>query len=191
LFGIQCRLLPVRLKTVRDVVEHHSNVVRHTARLQQGNIMHTAHDTGVLMYGVGLDHVQSFLHRRKRDGDVLRLQTRTGRQLQCGRHTAVQTPVDILFTRRSFYRERDIHIILVAAICHTVTYVVGGFHRHRDHCHTGGGRFTQRLAPVGGAGLDLDRVSGGILQVFGHIKGVCLSGSHTCKLRILEVGKYR
>ena len=173
------------------MVEHHSNVIRHVTCLQQGDIMHTAHDTGALMYGVGLDHVQSFLHRRKRDGDVLRLQARSGRQLQCGRHTAVQTPVDILFACRPFYRKRDIHIIFVAAICHTVTYVIGGFHRHRDHCHTGCRCLIQRLTLVCRPCFHLYRIGGGIRQIPGHIKGVCLSGSHAHKFCILEVRKYR
>ena len=171
------------------MIEHHSNVVRHTARLQQGDIMHTAHDTGVLMYGVGLDYVQSLLHGRKRDGDVLRLKARTGRQLQRGRHSAVQTPVDVLLACCPLDRKGDIHVVPVAAICHAVTHVVGGLHRHGHHRHTGRGGLGQFLAFINRTRLHLYRVSGRVCQIAGNIERIGLPGPHAYELRILKIRK--
>ncbi|VYT53088.1 Uncharacterised protein [Bacteroides ovatus] len=63
LLGLQPRMFPVALESGSPVAEHHAGIRCHTsACLQQRNVMHPAHHTGVLMLRVGFHHVRTFLH---------------------------------------------------------------------------------------------------------------------------------
>ena len=188
LLCLQHRAFPVALESRSPVAEHHARIGRHTAAcLQQRNVMHPAHHTGVLMLCVGFHHVRTFLHLRQRDSHVLLLHPAAGRKTEGKSLAAVHTVVDVLLAARTLGRKRDVHVVPVSAVGQPVAHRVGRLQRHGHHGHLGRGCLHQRAALVGCHRLHLHGIGGGILQVGRCVKGVALSGCHTHKFRILEL----
>ena len=188
LLCLQHRVFPVTLEPRCPVAEHHAGIRCHTAAcLQQRNVMHPAHHTGVLMLCVGFHHVRTFLHLRQRDSHVLLLHPAAGRKTKGKGLSAVHTVVDVLLAARTLGRKGDVHVVPVPAVGQSVAHRVSRLQRHGHHGHLGRGRLHQHAALVGSLRLHLHGIGGGILQVGRCVKGVALSGCHTHKLRILEL----
>ena len=188
LLCLQHRVFPVTLEPRCPVAEHQAGIRCHTsACLQQRNVMHPAHHTGVLMLRVGFHHVRTLLHLCQGDGHVLLLHTAAGRKTEGKGLSAVHAVVDVLLTARALGRKGDVHVVPVSAVGQPVAHRVGRLQRHGHHGHLGRGCLHQRAALVGSLCLHLHGIGGGILQVGRCVKGVALSGCHTHKFRILEL----
>ena len=140
LLCLQHRAFPVALESRSPVAEHHAGIGRHTAAcLQQRNVMHLAHHTGVFMLCVGFHHVRTFLHLRQGDGHVLLLHPAAGRKTEGKSLAAVHTVVDVLLAARTLGRKGDVHVVPVSAVGQPVAHRVGRLQRHGHHGHLGRG----------------------------------------------------
>ena len=140
LLCLQHRAFPFSLEPCRAVAEHHAGIGRHTAAsLQQRNVMHLAHHTGVLMLCVSFHHVRTFLHLRQRDSHVLLLHPAAGRKTEGKSLAAVHTVVDVLLAARTLGRKGDVHVIPVPAVGQSVAHRVSRLQRHGHHGHLGRG----------------------------------------------------
>ena len=191
LLGLQLRMFPVALESGSPVAEHHAGIRCHTAAcLQQRNVMHPAHHTGVLMLRVGFHHVRTLLHLCQGDGHVLLLHTAAGRKTEGKGLSAVHAVVDVLLPARALGSKGDVHVIFISPVGQPVARRVGGLQLHGHHGHPGCGGFHQRAALVSTLRFNLHRIGRGILQVGRCVKGITLPGGNTRKLRILEFGNH-
>ena len=188
LLCLQHRVFPVTLEPRCPVAEHHAGIRCHTsACLQQRNVMHPAHHTGVLMLRVGFHHVRTLLHLCQGDGHVLLLHTAAGRKTEGKGLSAVHAVVDVLLPARALGSKGDVHVIFISPVGQPVARRVGGLQLHGHHGHLGRGRLHQRAALVGCLRFHLHGIGGGILKVGRSVKGIALSGCNTHKLRIPEL----
>ena len=127
LLCLQHRAFPFSLEPCRAVAEHHAGIGRHTAAcLQQRNVMHLAHHTGVLMLCVGFHHVRTFLHLRQGDGHVLLLHPAAGRKTEGKSLSAVHAVVDVLLATRSLSCKWDVHVVPVSPVSQSVPNRISG-----------------------------------------------------------------
>ena len=188
LLCLQHRVFPVTLEPRCPVAEHQAGIRCHTsACLQQRNVMHPAHHTGVLMLRVGFHHVRTLLHLCQGDGHVLLLHTAAGRKTEGKGLSAVHAVVDVLLPARALGSKGDVHVIFISPVGQPVARRVGGLQLHGHHGHLGRGRLHQRAALVGCLRFHLHGIGGGILQVGRSVKGIALSGCNAHKLRIPEL----
>ena len=188
LLCLQHRVFPVTLEPRCPVAEHQAGIRCHTsACLQQRNVMHPAHHTGVLMLRVGFHHVRTLLHLCQGDGHVLLLHTAAGQKTEGKGLSAVHAVVDVLLTARALGSKGDVHVIFISPVGQPVARRVGGLQLHGHHGHLGRGRLHQRAVLVSCLRFHLYGIGSGILQIGRSVKGIALSGCNAHKLRIPEL----